>query len=436
MTNREFLKQFSFAIAYLAISTLILVLLYANFLPGFDERFVSSASGSSAKPLLITGAQFQARLSGGSVFEGKNLVVTKLKNGEAILAKNTRFNAEDYAFARFSSRGLHPGLKLYLFWQTVERPDGVFYAQIPLVPGGSGWFNLKRENLWQGTIRKIEIGVFGDLRKEQFSLQSLELHPYAAKGLMGTIETEWREFRPWTHVSINAYVGVGPGALISPVVFASIWLVVSLVLAGGTPWLLNALNMTELAAKVPQARPMFSTLAMICWLALTLIWLTNFTLHNKETRRLFSGKSINERKLADWDGANYYRFAMAVKEAGPSVGGNLAILVAQDGTQTDMAYRLRYHLFPELKADSVALAERENIEQTIETHQYILVFGSSNTSKANIVETMKLVSDDLSKNTSILYEDPLGMLLNVQNIDAPDAPIAGSINTPSARSDR
>ena len=435
----------------------MLLWLFVSYLPVIRPEFASvpaaSASssafaGTSANPALtsrsspaptrgealrIAGAEFRPRLSSKSFYEGETLVIAGLQRGEAVAAKALAFDAAGYSFLKVSSSGFSPGLRLFLFWQTLERPEGVFYAEVPLKADGKGWFNLRRESLWQGTLSKIEVGIYGDLRGRPFRLHRLEFAPYSAAGVVGALWTEWTAFTPWQHASINAYRGSAQAPLVWPTSAFTAWLALALSLAGSYGFIRGRLHgklrlppcrigplKIGLPALSPPGRGELKRLCFACaftlWGGLILLWMAQLWMQFEESRYRFAGRDYHEKRMNDWDGP-YYATAYGVKTALAKKSGAMSGLATPDVAHP-LPARTRFHLLPEWAIAHFRAFDDPSLKQALFNSRYTLILtGAGPAQRQSYIDSARALgraardAQGEGKNIRVLADLPKGLLL-------------------------
>ena len=472
-------------VVVLLISGAMLLWLWVSYLPVLRPEFASgpvagTASGAfsgpsashSASPapargeaLRIQGAEFRPRLSAKSFYAGETLVIAGLQRGEAVAVKELSVDAAPYSFLKVSSSGFSPGLRLFLFWSTLERPDGVFYAQVPLKPDGRGWFNLRREALWQGTLSKIEIGIYGDLRGRLFLLHRIEFAPYSALGVLGTLWTEWTAFTPWQHASINVYRGTAQAPLLWPAAAFTAWLALAVSLAGlyvfarrlwrvklrrsslivgplkasplkasplttgrqGTGPVKTGRLGTGWPALTPPERGELKRLCFGCafalWGGLILLWMTQMWMQFKESRYQFAGRDYHEKRVNDWDGP-YYATAYGVKTALAKQSGGLSVLTTPD-VADPLIHRIRFHLLPEWTLARFPALDEPGLKHALFNSRYTLILtGASPAQRQSYLDIARALGQAArdaqgeARDIRVLADLPKGVLLEAAPIPA------------------
>ena len=472
--------------AVLLISGAMLLWLWVSYLPVLRPEFASgpvagTASGTFSSPsaspalargeaLRIQGAEFKPRLSAKSFYAGETLVIAGLQGSEAVAVKELRVDAAPYSFLKVSSSGFSAGLRLFLFWSTLERPDGVFYAQVPLKPDGRGWFNLRREALWQGTLSKIEIGIYGDLRGRPFRLHRIEFAPYSALGVLSTLWTEWTAFTPWQHASINVYRGTAQAPLAWPAAAFTAWLALAVSLVGlyvfarglwraklrTSSLIVGRLKASPLKASplttgrqgtgpvktgrfgvacpalTPLERGELKRLCFGCafalWGGLILLWMAQLWMQFKESRYQFAGRDYHEKRVNDWDGP-YYATAYGVKTAlaqqSGGQSGGLNVLTTPD-VADPLNYRIRFHLLPEWRTlGHFPALDEPGLQRALLNSRYTLILtGASPAQRQSYLDIARALGQAArdaqgeARDIRVLADLPKGVLLEAVPIPA------------------
>jgi hypothetical protein len=425
MSDREFLKTCAAAIATLSLSALLLSVALVGLIPRFDSRFEDVNWASLDKPLLLTGSDFRPKISGGSLYENTALLVSALKNGEAVLEARVNATAKDHYFARIETEGWHPGLRAFLFWHTLERPDGVFYAEMSLTPGGVNWFNLRANEGWSGTISKVEVGIFGDLRGQEFYLKTFSMHPYGAVPVLKTMISEWMSAFSWQHGSINSYSNTLSGALVPTTVAASALILLVFPVAWALQSALRYLRNTQRAFNNKQELwRTWVTCVILMWLLVWGEWLSHLAVQHQDTMALFWGKTLNERKASDWD-ADTFDFSTTTKSTilGPETERAVAqsapriLIIAPGAKQSkDKARRLRYHLLPELLGDPIASFDDQNLSQYLMKTEFVILFPASYEEQTSALKSLEKALSALGRRITVKFRNAEGAVLDTASI--------------------
>lgn len=340
INNREFLKALALAVVSLAISAMLLLLAYLLLVPVLHPEFRPYVENDSAVSISIPGNRFRPVVFGDGGFEGQAAVISELAalppEDHAVLVHRRRFQAGQFPFLRYDIEGRSPALKVMLFWQRADAPGKNFFMELDDSGERSGIHNLLRSEEWKGTITELGIGFFGELREGLVKLQKVKLEPYRSGRLLEVVWGEWMQSALWDQASINRNRGVPKGALIHPVPAVAAWV------ALGT--LLLLLSLTLAKPEYKYQKTVVLMMVMAGWLVLDTHWLKQLLTQNAETRYLFAGKTLHEKKLADWDG-EYYGVAHALKDT--LAESDRDIIIFYDGAAT-LSQRLRFHLLPDI----------------------------------------------------------------------------------------
>lgn len=343
ISNRDFLAALAIAVTALIISAALLAGGYFALATRLHPGLHRATDTAPVQPRVIPGRDFRPLAIGKGGNEGSVAVIRELidmpPERGALLVHHGRFQAREFPFVRAFISGRNPDLRVTLFWQRADTPGKIFSTDLQYAGEGGRVCSLLYAEEWHGTITELAIGFFGDLRGAAIRLEAVVMEPYGLRALLGAVRDQWQAFTPWGQSSINVYRGAPDDALVFPVPAVAAWVVLASVLIAGFYWLRR---------QRPGSHP---ALAIICavslgWWALDTNWTRLLLQQHQETRLLFAGKSLHERKLADWDG-DLYHFAHTIKsDFLPQERQNLAIL-RQPGQGTTYAHRLRYHLLPE-----------------------------------------------------------------------------------------
>jgi len=410
LSNKDFAGLLFTATVGLFLAALALALLYVLFLTNFKREFITAEFRQDIQPVSLVGAMFRPRLSGGSFYEANDLIVTGLKNGEAVAIAHVSFSTQDYFFLQVDTEGLHSNLRLFVFWHTRENPDGVFYAEVPTNPNGTGWLNLRSQDLWDGTIESVEVGVYGDLQNSRFRLRAIEFHPFSFRAILETIWTEWNHFSPWDHSSINAYQGTTTQPLAYPTTAVILWFFLGIFFT----FLLDSffrLRPSYLSSRkstwIFRREAAVVTLSL-CWAMMIALWTPKIFLQIKETNTQFYGKSTEDKKLSDWDSA-YYQLSQAIKKLRKDDEEALSILIPSGTQSLGFAHRLRYHLLPEVSTLQISQADRSSIEKMSESSNLTLILANGRTTQERIKQELLINTPGITFDQR--YQNSIGLLV-------------------------
>lgn len=368
--NQEFLKALALAIVSLIVSAMLLIPAHLLLVPRLHPQFLEFMGTERAGPIAISGDQFQPVIFGDGGFEGSSAVISMLAEADpddhAVLLLRRKFEARDFPFLRYNIEGRTPALRLMLFWQRADAPGENHYAELDHAGHGEGIHNLVRSEAWKGTITELAIGLFGDLRTAPVKVHGVELEPYSYTHVLRTVWQEWTTFAAWNQRSINAYRGVPDAALTNPVTAIAAWLATSLSI------LLLILQVSRRDTHRGRFWLPAAIATGIAWVALDALWLHQLFRQSSETRYLFAGKTLHEKKLADWDG-DYYLGAQAIKEMVSGKTKNVLILYQED--QAALAQRMRFHLLPQVMATSLRTPSASWIRRANQRFDYVVLIS-------------------------------------------------------------
>ncbi|MEQ9465360.1 MAG: hypothetical protein RJQ10_16990 [Haliea sp.] len=397
ISNREFLRALVLAVAALALGAALLVTGYSLLVPVLHPEFEPSITGDRADAIVIPGKRFQPVVFGDAGTAGEAAVVSKLAKAptedHAVLVHRRQLRADQLPFLRLHMEGRNPALRVMLFWQRADAPGENHFAELDHAGAGPYLHNLLRHDEWKGTITELAVGLFGDLRGEAVTLHSVALEPYSYRGLLQTVWTEWTAFTPWTQSSINVYRGVPVGALVFPVPMIAAWLATGIVII--VLW-----RMAFRERSRPSRAWLPAAIAIgIAWAALDALWLQQLFRQNAETRYLFAGKTLHEKKLADWDG-EYYAASSWIKDSWDSSADELIIL--HEESHLALAQRMRFHLLPELKASTIRPISRLWLERAAENFDRVVVLSAPGTDPDTLDELQEALTGKHTGNWRII----------------------------------
>ena len=276
------------------LAALLVAAVYLAFFPRFHPEFAPYREQADAPPVTLSGARFEAVRAQASERRGSARAITAYVQGEAVFRTPAVIDTAAYPFLRVRASGLHPGVRLFLFWRTAERPDGIYHARLHHHGDGTYTWNLLRQGVWRGRTIELSIGAFGDPRGQAFVLEQVSFQPYGPGTLVAALADEWTAFRPWSLPSINKYLAAPPASLLQPTVAGLLWLLAGLGLLLGVALLQRR---TASASRGDLALAVLIMFA-INWTAQDLLF-DNFRLRQSgETWRTFAGKSLPERAAA------------------------------------------------------------------------------------------------------------------------------------------
>lgn len=422
ISNREFLGALGVALVALGLSGATLVTGFVLLFPVLNPAYLPQRD--AVTPFVLRGKEFTPVVSADGGYDGDASVISALAEGrpddQAILMRKLRLPARDYAFLRYHLEGRHPGLRVMLFWKTVDGGDTPFYTEMDNPGNGPQYHNLRRSEDWEGTTTELAIGFFGDLRGKDIRLEGVRLEPYSALGLLSVVWDEWTAFSPWDQKSINRYVGVKEGALLYPALSATAWLAMATLIL--FTW--QRLRGSRSLKPTSLLGPALLTAVGLVWLSLHGLWLNKLWHQNQETRFLFHGKSLHERRLTDWDG-EYYVFAERVRETLPEGVEKVAVLVDSSDVAQPFPQRIRYHLMPEINVVPMGQITRGRMKRVERDYSHLIILRDFSGRPENVMPLLTEHRFKGSERTEILVNTPIGVLLH---LGQSSQPLASSSN--------
>jgi hypothetical protein len=416
LSNWEFLRALGGALIALLASAVVLVVGFIGFFPIINPDYLPEREAATAYTL--RGKDFTPVVFADGGYDGDASVIIALAEGrpddQAILMRKLRLPASDYAFLRYHLEGRHPGLRVMLFWKTVDGGETPFYTEMDNPGNGPQYHNLRRSEEWQGTITELAIGFFGDLRGQDIRLEGVRLEPYSASGLLGVVWDEWTAFSPWDQTSINRYVGVPEGALVYPALAAILWLAFAVIVMYG--W--KRARRRQLRPLQSPSRPAIYMLTGLVWLGLHGLWLHKSWLQNQETRYLFHGKSLHERRLADWDG-EYYALAVRVREALPKTTERVGVIFGNVEVAEPLAQRLRYHLMPDIELDILYPTALGRQKLAARNYPFLVIVRDFYGAPNDALSLLPQYGHPLQGGETVLLDTSLGALLRLKPANKP-----------------
>lgn len=367
--NGEFFRALGLSLAALGVSAVTLLAVYLLLVPVVHPEFKPHIANQNVARVSLPGQSFRPVVFGSGGIEGSTAVISALATlppeDHAVLMIQRRLQADNFPFFRYHIEGRNPALRVMLFWQRTDTPGESHFVELDSTGEGPQLHNLLRHQAWRGTITELAIGFFGDLRGKSVRLHEVQLEPYSHRGLLRVIWAEWTAFAPWDQSSINVYPGVPENSLLYPVPIAAVWLAMAILF-------LLALRKIRRNAAQAQVKLTAAIVALMIWCVLDGLWLIRLYQQNIETQYLFAGKTLHEKKLADWDG-DYYAFGQSVKAHLPA---NTKISVLYTERELlPLAQRLRLHLLPEHRTDNIRLFSREDMPVSQQENCYLIVLG-------------------------------------------------------------
>ena len=380
----------------LGLSAALLIPGYFLLAPKLHPEFNPARAHTDAKPIDLEGSLFRPVIAGESEQEGSSTIIRELAAAEpddhAVLVHRRLFQASRYPFLRYHIEGRNPALQVIVFWQRLDAPGENFFLELDYSGEGPTMHNMLRSEEWKGTITELAVGYFGDLRGEAVKLHEVRLEPYSNLSLLQVVWGEWTRLKTWDQTSINVHRGASEDALIYPVPVTAAWVGLAVALVVLTRLITGHSRLSWGGA---------IAVTLIGWFALDGLWLRQLYWQNAETRYLFAGKSLHEKKLADWDG-EYYAAALAIKRhLGSSSSTTVPIYHAWE--HRALAGRLRFHLLPEVKTSMMPNRMPWHPGQTNKAFDYVIIQSAPNTTVSTDEHLRRILAGDKSSQWEPLW---------------------------------
>jgi hypothetical protein len=250
----------------------------------------------------------------------------------------TGFQADRYPVLQYRIENRSPGLKTILYWRSSSSPDTTRFRLLP--PGFLNQVSLSLEDSpgWKGKLTHLGLSLQGGRSGDRLIIRHLKFSRPGTANRIGTILSDWSSLEPWSMSSINFIFNAKPDSRPSPVIAAAGWLGLALLF-------LVAGNLIRFHTPLP---PGCGTglliLVLIPWLVLYGRWQLNLWTQLDETRKLYAGKSQEEKHLLAED-AGIYRYANHLKtDLLPPAPARIIIL--SKSFRDYLRLKLQYHLLP------------------------------------------------------------------------------------------
>lgn len=361
ISDKDFILCLITALLALMISATALIGGYAIFSPRLAE-LKAGATGPDARAWTFRGSDLIPRMGLGEETESAGLRITRLEQGidnRAIFTRRTRAKAADYPFLETTITGRNPAARFYLIWRTEENPEEVHNTILHWAGDEASTYQLAKNRNWRGTIIEVGIDVYGDLRDQETTIQSLTLLPASSDTLLKSIWVEWTALRTWTQKSTNYLLGHTSDGTVSPTFATALWAGLSLAIV--------ALISLVIRSRIPIA---YCLAVLLPWICLDLLWQSNLSSQLKETKYLFAGKNQHEKHLADRESA-LYQYARHLKnEALPKPGSKIFLL--RDLSHRDYTrLKMQHYLLPQ----NIYNYDRLPRPSKLRAGDYLLVLG-------------------------------------------------------------
>lgn len=335
--DRLFLRSLTLAVAALTLSTSALLLLYTLLSPDFRAHNAPLHERGMERRK-IEGSDLAIRLGMAEKSSRGRQEITQLGGDQrALLTRIISLSAVDFPFLGYRISGMHQGIKAFLIWRTSDRPEQLSHVRLSWGDDRRMTIHLADHPDWRGRITELGLDIYGDLRGQPLTVHCLELMPPSGSSLVATVFSEWTAFNGWTHSSINHLPAKIVGHPPSPVVAVAAIAILSLLI----------LKILQVATRSNMTLA-YGSVVFLCWLSIDLLWQQNLSRQLAETNALFSGKSPQEKHLADLDGPLYEYLSRLKRDVLPDEPTRIILLHDSDASDGHVFERLRaqYHLLP------------------------------------------------------------------------------------------
>jgi len=286
---------------------------------------------------LLVGAQFRA-VMGSAEIVGDKINITEFQangNGrQAIVTINCSFDTEDFSLLTYALSDTPPGMSIDLIWRTAAEPDRMYLHPLGRNGASETTISLAEHPKWRGRVTEIALRLAGQHQAEPVSITQLKLQTATWRGALAELWSQWTVHRGWSQSSINALFGTQDTGSTSPVIAMAVW-------AGLAVLILTCLGLIRKQYYLPA----YAAVVLVPWITVDLLWQGELNSQLKETRYVFSGKTTQEKHLADSDSAIYSYARRLKEEVLPALPSRIFIL-HQDFGHNAQRLKTQYYLLP------------------------------------------------------------------------------------------
>ncbi len=335
------LRDLGIGIAYAFIALLIsggvLGSMYLLLSPELGEQRAATDDGS-ARPWRVSGSSLIARRGSGEETESGGMRITQLEEGprdtRSIYTRRVGFKAADYPYLQYRVTGQNPASFYYFIWRTADKPGETSHVALARINDMAQVSMLSNNPHWRGTITEVGIDVYGELRGDAQTIESLDMLPPSNWNFIRAIWSEWAGLETWNQRSAHHLMG-GPYQTILPRPLAM------------AIWAIGALALLILARVFAGSDIRIAVLLAVLtpWLVIDMLWQRNLSAQLAETRYVFAGKTQQEKHHSDLDGV-LYDYAQRLKnEVLPEPG--VKIFLLNDSPWRDYhRLKMQFYLLP------------------------------------------------------------------------------------------
>lgn len=391
--NKEFLIFLGQALLSLALSAVILLLVYVLTVTGLPEPH-------GIGPVSYSGHDFAPRIGSIQKLDAFRIELGSPDTSEEdrfLLTRRSSVDASDFPFLRLSATGIHAKQAVYLIWRSRDNPEQLSHARIPWSGGNRSYLNLANHPQWTGQIIEIGLDIYSSAKHTAITIESLALLPRTGSSQLATVWSEWRLIQPWTLRSINFLRGTTVGPLLSPTLTAAAWSGLSVVIL----LVVSALARRRVVVPVVIA-------VLIPWVVLDLSWQRYLGFQLQAAKHDFSGKSMHEKHLAEADSA-LYRYAVRLKQQVlPDSISRIFILHRLKGHQLQRL-KIQYHLLP----NNIYNFGKYPLDEHVQAGDFIMVLGNIPDLEYSPQDQALRWENDKALPVTLIDQDEQGMLYQV-----------------------
>jgi hypothetical protein len=313
----------------LKITGLSLLLGAAALIVGLLLFFGPRDSGNQQLPMIKWTAQTAKAEVGSATFSDGSMQIELAKVGGAgVTLEMKPVPARAYPYLHIELVDPPKGLTAVISWKSNDT-----YPALTLEAGTQSlWIATNELRGWEGQVSSLRLLISGK-PGEIVHIRDFSLYPASPRYQLASIYSDLTGFVPWHRAAMNTYTGVTSLSSFYPIALTVAFLGLSM-----------AAYVVSLLVFRKQQRFDWYVVALIflaCWVTLDLVWQNRLLQQLVETHRIFSGKSMAEKRAVGPDAA----LASFVSQIEPLISAkNARIFVASSDQYSGM--RVAYYLFP------------------------------------------------------------------------------------------
>jgi hypothetical protein len=264
----------------------------------------------------------------------QNLHLRLNETGRAIIAlPMPRVQSSHYPFLHLAITGAAENLSLLILWRTAQTGEEVLVHQVQVDSLETLWLATGALTDWKGDITSLGMIILGQ-PEEGVVIEDVSVYPASLSAQLKAMYSDWTNFSPWNHSSINSHKGVSSAAsFFYPVPVIATFLALSLLAYGLLLLLLRA--DTRFDWRV------VATIFLTCWISLDLIWQGKLWRQLGVTYETFYGKDTQGKLTAGLD-AELVELMTGVKGQLESTDSRIFV----SSTDDYLGMRGAYYLYP------------------------------------------------------------------------------------------